>query len=213
MPSGDLVGGSYPLGRPLNALFGLAGQSAQANLPIRTNLEWPQFSGPLVDTAGSGVAASGVMYAVPIPVDVGMLVSKISVLVGATAASTPTHGFAALYSGTSVASPPLIGQSTDQATAAIAASARFDYTLTTANIITPAQAPYGWVWAAVGTTVTTTLPSLITVPSGAAGAVYRWFTNTPLYWSQTSGSAVGATAPATLINASTLTIAPVMFLS
>jgi hypothetical protein len=208
-----LVKGHYPTSAGLQALFGLVGQVAEANLPVRTNMEWPIASGPLVDTAGASVAASGVMAAVPVPVDVGMTVTKVSIFVGATAASTPTHNFAALYSGTTVASPPLIGQSTDGATAAIAASTRFDFTLTTAQTITQAQAPNGYIWVAYAFTATTTLPSQITIPVGAAACQYRWFANTPLYWSQTSGSAVAGTAPATLINASTLTVAPVVAIS
>jgi hypothetical protein len=95
----------------------------------------------------------------------------------------------------------------------VAASARFDFTLTTATVITPAVAPNGYIFVAYAFTVTTTLPSQITVPCGAAAASYRWFTNSPLYWSQTSGAAVAGTAPATLINASTLTVAPIVVLS
>lgn len=210
----DLTSGHYPQMASLQALVGNVGNVAQANVPVRSNLElMGVFAGPLVDTAGASVAASGVMAAVPVPVDVGMVISKISILVGATGASTPTHNFGALYSGTTVASPPLIGQSTDGTTAAIAASTRFDFTLTTPNVVTPAQAPWGYIWVAYAFTVTTTLPSQVTIPCGAAAAQYRWFTNTPLYFSQTSGSAVGATAPATLVNASTLTVAPVVFVS
>jgi hypothetical protein len=183
-------------------------------VPIRSNLEFAGvFAGPLVDTAGASVAASGVMAAVPVPVDVGMVVSKISIFVGATAASTPTHNFGALYSGTAVASPPLIGQSTDGTTAAVAASTRFDFTLTAQQTITAAQAPNGWIWVAYSFTATTTLPSQLTVPCGAAAAQYRWFAGSPLYFSQTSGSAVAGTATATLINASTLTVAPVVAIS
>ena len=156
---------------------------------IRSNMEINTISGPAVDTAGASVAASGVMVAVPVPVDVGMTVSRVSFLVGATAASTPTHSFGAIYSGTTVASPPLIGQSTDGSTAAVAASTRFDFNLTTPTVITSAMAPSGYIWAAFGNTATTTLPSILTLPCGAAAGQYRWFTNTPLYWSLTSGSA------------------------
>ena len=207
----DLVSGHYPQSAALQALFGAGGSSAQANVPIRSNLEWGVFSGALADTAGASVAASGVAVAVPVPVDVGMTVTKISVLVGATAASTPTHGFTALYSGTTVASPPLIAQTPDITTTAVAASTRLDSTFTTPQTITAAQAPYGYVWAVYSATATTTLPSLITTPCGATATQYRWFANTPLYFSQTAGSSLGGTAASTLVNASTLTVAPVMF--
>ena len=209
----DLVSGFFPQKASLQAMFGQVGNVTQANVPVRSNLEWPVASGPLVDTAGASIAASGVLAAVPVPVDVGMVISKISIFVGATAASTPTHNFGALYSGTTVASPPLIGQSTDGGTAAVAASTRFDFTLTTPTVVTAAMAPWGYIWAGYSFTVTTTLPSAVTIPVGAAATQYRWFTNTPLYWSQTAGSSLGGTAAATLVNASTLTVAPVIALS
>ena len=177
--------GAVPTGTgdlSLQSFLGNAGQSTNAALPIRSNLEWDPYSGPAVDTAGASVAGSGVAWAVPVPVDVGMTVTNVSFLVGATAASTPTHSLGALYSGTTVTSPPVIGQSTDGGTAALAASTRFDFALTTPTVITSAMAPYGFVYASVAVTATTTLPSVVTLPCGASGTQYRWFTNTPLYF-------------------------------
>ena len=206
--------GHFPQNFPGFAWAGTQGQSAQANLPVRFNTEWSTpYSGALVDTASLGGTTTGVMVAVPCPVDVGMEISKISVLIGAGGAGTPTHSFAALYSGTTVAAPPLIGQTTDGLTAAIAASTRFDFSFAAGSqqVITAAQAPYGFVYVAIAVTAST-VPSCVTTPCGAAAAQYRWFTNTPLYFSQTSGSAVAGTAPATLINASTLVVAPVVLL-
>ncbi|MGP8180850.1 MAG: hypothetical protein ACLP1E_08745 [Acidimicrobiales bacterium] len=210
---GDLVSSHYPQNFALDSFLGQARNTVQGNIPVFSNLMWPVYSGPIVDTASLGGTTSGVMIAVPVPVDLGVTISKVSIIIGATAASTPTHGFAALYSGTTVAAPPLIGQSTDQLTAAMGASARFDYTLTSATTITSAQAPYGFVWAAVMSTVTTTVASCLTMPCGAAaGNAFRWFTNSPLYFSITSGSGLSGTAPATLIEASALTVAPITFL-
>jgi hypothetical protein len=206
-----LTHGRYPIFSPVQALCGQTAQSETANTPIRSNLELPIYSGALADTASLGGTTTGVMIAVPVPVDVGQTYSTVSFVVGATAASTPTHSFAALYSGTPVAAPPLIGQSTDGTTAAMAASTRFDFTLTTPQTITPAQAPQKYVWAAISVTSATTVPSAVTTPCGAAATQFRWFANGPLYFCQTSGSATAGTAPSTLINASTLTVAPVVF--
>jgi hypothetical protein len=208
-----LIRGHYPTQNALQSILGQPANSAQGDLPVRTNLEYTGIGG-LLDTAASLV--SGVMTAVAVPVDVGMTVTKVSVLTGGTAASTPTHSFAALYSGTTVAAPPLIGQSTDGTTTAIAASARFDFTLTTAQTITAAQAPYGYIWAAV-CCVGTTMPSLVTGPSNAAACQYAWFTNfaggqTTAAFAITSGSGITATAPATLVYASQKLVAPVVFL-
>lgn len=209
--AGDLVSSGYPLNGPgLQALLGKGGQKAQTNLPVRSNLEIPVYSGALVDTAASLV--SGVMTVVPVPVDIGMEISNISVLVGATPASTPTHQFAAVYSGTTVAAPPLIGQTVDATTTAIPATARYDFSFASGSqlVITSAQAPNGFIYVAIAVTGTA-VPSLITTPAGAAAGQYRWFANTPLFFSQTSGSAVGATAPATLVEASNPVTAPVVF--
>lgn len=202
---------AIPATQGIQSLYGDSGDSGQPGTPIRTNLEIPVFSGPIVDTAGATVPGSGVFVAVPVPVDVGMLVSTVSFCVGNTAASTPTHSFGAVYSGTTVASPPLIGQSTDGTTAAMAALTRFDFTLATPFTVTQAQAPNGWIWAGYSVTATTTVPSVLTVPCGAAVGQYRWFSNSPLYFSQTSGSALAGTAGSTLVNASTLTVAPIVF--
>lgn len=203
-----------PVNQALNAALGQPVNVVNTTFPARTNLEYLGITG-LVDTAASLV--SGVMTAVAIPVTVGMTITKISCLVGATAASTPTHQFAALYSGTTVAAPPLIGQSTDGTTTAIAASTRADFTLTTANVVTQAQAPYGYLWAAISTTGTGQ-PSLVTVDTGAAACQYAWFTNTlggqtTASFGITSGSAVAGTAPATLIYASQKLVVPVVFLT
>jgi hypothetical protein len=209
-----LIRGHYPTQNALQSILGQPANSAQGDLPVRTNLEYTGIGG-LLDTAASLV--SGVMTAVAVPVDAGQLITKVSVLTGATAASTPTHSFAALYSGTTVAAPPLIGQSTDGLTAPIAASARFDFTLTTPQLITSTNAPYGYVWVAISATGTT-MPSLVTGPSNAAACQYAWFTNfaggqTTAAFAITSGSGVNGTAPATLIYASQKLVAPVVFLT
>lgn len=219
----DLVSGRFPQLNPWWNMLGQPTNVVQADIPARSNLEYLGLGGGLTDSAaasGATILASGVMTAVPVPVDVGTVISKISILTGATAASTPTHSFGALYSGTNVAAPPLIGQSTDGSTAAIAASGRFDFTLTTANLVTASQAPFGYLWVAFSATYNTTGPSLVTSASTIATACqYQWFTNTlnpaagGVGFCITSGSSVAGTAPATLIGASAKTVAPVVFLT
>lgn len=218
----DLAGGRYPqqfswwniLGQPTNVI--------NTSYPIRSNLEYLGLGGGLTDTAASLV--SGVMTVVAMPVEVGVTISTVSVLVGASGASTPTHSFAALYSGTNVAAPPLIAQTADGTTTAQPASTRFDmkFTGTGANapqIITGAQAPFGFIWVAVSATATTSVPSLITnAGSIAAAGQYQWFTNTlaagtNTAFCMTSGASVGGTAPATLVYASQKLVAPLVFVS
>jgi hypothetical protein len=91
----DLVDGRYPqvdaqwsmLGQPVNV--------SQSDIPVFSNLRALGLGNP---TDGA-LAATGVACAVPIPVDYGAIISKVSLLVGATAEATGTHAWAALYSG------------------------------------------------------------------------------------------------------------------
>jgi len=214
-----LVRGRYPLTNSLYSILGQQANSAQGDMPVRSNLEYTGING-LVDTAASLVTQ--VMTVVPVPVDPGMVVTKVSVLTGVTAAGTPTNSWAALYAGTNVAAPALIAQTADGGAAAIAASARFDFTFTTgANApqqITPAQAPFGYIFVGIMSKATT-VPSLITQATGAAAGQYAWFTNTPgasfaavpgtLAFS--AGSSLVATAPSTLVSVAAKTVAPVVF--
>lgn len=211
-----LVHGRYPVNNAFQVHTATSAGTTQSNSPIRSNLELTAFFGGVqVDTASLGGATSGAYVSTICPVDIGATYTTISILVGATAASTPTHGFAALYSGTTAAAPPLIAQSTDQLTAVMAASTRFDYVLSSPTTITPAMAPNGYVNVAVVSTVTTTVPSCVTVPTLQIAATgYAWFTGSPLRknLAQTA-TAAASTAPATLATTATLSVAPIVFLS
>lgn len=214
-----LLAGRYPIRNGLWSILGQPVNGAQSSTPVRSNLEYLGLGGGLTDTAASLV--SGVLTAVAVPVDWGQVISTVSVLTGATAASTPTHSFAVLYAGTNVAAPPIItgSQSVDGLTGAIGASARKDFTLGTAALITPTNAPYGYIWAGVSVTATTAVPSLVTnAGTIAAAAQYQWFTNTlaagtNTAFAMTAGSALAGTAATTLIYASQKTVAPLVFLS
>jgi hypothetical protein len=209
-----LVHGRYPVYSAGQVASGNIAGSLQTNRPVRSNLELTEFfGGTQVDTASLGGTTTGVYVSTICPVDVGCTYSTVSVLIGATAASTPAHGYAALYSGTAVTAPPLIGHSLDQLTAAMTASTRFDYTLASPATITPAQAPYGYVNVAIVSTVTTTVASAVTVPVLSIAATnYAWFTGTPKgqYLAQTA-SAAASMAPTTLANTATLSVAPVVW--
>ena len=213
----DLVSGRYPQANPLWSLFGLQTNVLDNEAPVFSNAEWLGING-LADTSASLVTQ--LMTVVPVPVDAGNSISKISVLVGATAGATMTHQWAALYAGTNTATPALIGQTPDGTSGAIAASARFDFSFATPQLITPALAPYGYVFAAI-MVAASTVPSLATVPNGAAAVQYAWWSNTPgasfatvpgaLAFS--AGSSLGATAPTTLTSVAAKTVAPLVFLS
>jgi hypothetical protein len=206
--SGDLVGGGYPVIDPFTAL-GLPSNVAQGNIAARSNLHYG-ILGSLQDAAASLV--SGDLTYVPVPVCVGDLIQTVTVLVGATGASTPTHQFAALYSGVLTTAKILGSQSTDGTTTAIPASTALAFTLGSKYIIQPADAPNGYILVGLSVTAST-VPSLVsgTVPTATQKT---WFTNTPLLGA-TYSSALGATAPTsiTLASASALASPPVVILT
>lgn len=206
--SGDLVSGGYPLTNPFAAL-GLAANAVQGNIVARSNLQYG-ILGSLQDAAAALV--TGDLTYVPVPVNIGDVFSTVTVQVGATAASTPTHAWAALYSGVLTTAKILGTQSADSTTTAIAASSQLAFTLGTKYIIQPGDAPFGYILVGLSATAST-VPSLMsgTVPTAIQKA---WATNVPLIGA-TYSSALGATAPAsiTLASASALATPPVVFLT
>lgn len=202
----DLVRGRYPVTSPLATLTGFASNATQGNIAVRSNLTWFGLGNP---TDGA-LAATGVGCAVAIPVEVGDTFTKISILAGATAEATGTHMFAALYSG--IAVPALLAQSADNTTAAaVAASARFDYTLASPVTVTNATAPGGFIYASIAVTAGTVPTAMVVSAPTAIG--YQWYSTGPLFLSATHGSALGATAAATIASPSAKAVAPIVFLS
>ena len=202
----DLVRGRYQTTNPLWSSLGQPVNASQSDIAVRTNLT--AVTAALTDGAAF---ASGVCTAVPIAVEFGDIISKISLFVGATAEATGTHAFAALYSG--IAVPALLAHSADvTGAAALAASARYDFTLATPVLITPTNAPNGFVYASIAVTATTQ-PTAASYTVAAAVA-YQWYTNSPLKMGAiTHGSAVGATAPATIASPAAQAVTPVFVLS
>ena len=194
--------------QPWHSVFGNPVQSGQTGRPGRSNLSYIGVAN-LTDGAA---AATGVMSCTAVPVEVGDVITTVTYFAGATAGGTMTHQFAALYSGTNVAAPPLIAQSTDTTSAAIGASAKFPYTLSAPVTITAAMAPNGFIYAALGITATT-------VPTAVGGffvtaAEYQYIsTGSPILLGGTSGSAVGATAPATLASLTFKAAVPLVLLT
>lgn len=203
--AGDLVSGGYPVNYSFAKITGLARNATQGNTTIRSNAEWFGLGNP---TDGA-LAATGVGCAVAIPVEWGDVITKISILAGATAVGTATHIFAALYSG--IATPALMAQSTDVTTDAIVASAKYDFTLATPQTITTTNAPGGFVYASIAITATTVATAMVVSTPTAVG--YKWFTGGPLFLSATHGSALAATAAATIASPAAKAVCPIVFLS
>lgn len=140
-----------------------------------------------------------VMRSVAIALQPGDLVTNITFKSGATAADTPTNWWVALYS--SAATPALLSQSADQTTTAWAANTVKTVALATPQRITTA----GVYYAAIMMKATATV-SLIGADVGIAGAAAAILSSKIL--SQTSGSSLTDTAPATITSATTSDLVP-----
>lgn len=139
------------------------------------------------------IAATGVVLSTGVPLQYGDVVTSISFVTGATAAGTPTAGFAALYSPAGA----LLAQTADFGSTARAANTAYKVTLATAQTITTP----GLYYVAVSFTATT-VPTLRGasvlngVVAGAAGVSAAVLV-------QSHGTGVGATAPATIATPTT----------
>lgn len=205
MPA-DLVGGHYPTYSAQDALLGQARNVTQANLPAFTNFPWV---GATDESDAAASLVGGKLTVISVPVDIGVPITDISAMVGVTGASTPTHAWAALYSGTLTTATLLGTQSPDKTTTAIAASTTWTSVISTYTI-QPADAPYGYIYVGLSQTGTG-VSSLIGGGMATAGQ-YAWFTDSPPFFAGTYSSALGATAPATVTLASVTAIATVPFI-
>ena len=204
----DLVRGRYHVTNPVWSYLGQPVNATQSDIAYRSNAAVTGLAG-LADTAAA--LTTQVCTSVPVPVEYGDVITKISVVVGATAAGTPTNSFAALYSGIAT-TPALLAQSTDITTTAIAASGVFTWTLASPIMVTPTNAPNGYLYASIMVKATT-VPSLATV-SVATAVGYKFFTNSPLgMGALTHGSSLTATAPTTIASSTAQAATPIVFLS
>lgn len=152
----------------------------------------------LADSAGDSghvALATGVMTSVPLFLAAGELVTNLTFISGATAAGTPTAWWYALYSMDTT--PALLAQTADQTTTAWAANTVKTLALATACRV----AKTGLYWAAINVTATTP-PSLI----GAVGA--KPVITGERNLSQSSGSGLTTTAPATIATPAVKTFVP-----
>lgn len=144
--------------------------------------------------------ATGVMTAVALPLRTGQTVTSLTFVSGATAAGTPTHWWFALYSN--AATPALLAQSADQTSGAWAAHTAKTLALATPQLVTAD----GIYYAAVMVTATTppTLEGITLENAVAAGAIVTGMA----VLAQTSGSALAASAPATIATPTTVATVP-----
>lgn len=212
----DLVGAGFPIAWPYTALLGGSTNVVSPNTPARSNLEWYG-----IDSATSTTlpASSGAATVIAVPVTPGLTITNVKVLVTATAASAPTHQWAAIYAGTGSA-PALVAQGTDLTSAAIAANNYYNFTFGTPLVISNVStvAPNGFVYVAIGVTATT-LPTVMCLPGPATAAYFTplYTTNptssAPLFLGATFGSTQAGTAPTTITSASNTATIPCIWLT
>ncbi|MBP5931830.1 hypothetical protein F3K39_28255 [Streptomyces sp. LBUM 1479] len=134
---------------------------------------------------GQVALVTQVMTSVPIHLQAGDVITNLSFRSGATAADTPTNWWFALYSD--AATPALLAQTADQLTTAWAANTTMTKALASAYTVPKT----GIYWAAIMVKATA-VPTLL--GSVAAPAIVTGERNL----SQSSGSALTTTAPATI---------------
>ncbi|MFE3578716.1 hypothetical protein [Streptomyces vinaceus] len=176
-----------------------AGDPTSPDTFFRRNL--PRIG--LYDSAGDTgqvALATGVMTSVPIHLRAGDVITTVSVRSGATAAGTPTNYWVALYD--SSATPALLAQSADQTSTAWAANTTKSLALSAPVTITRS----GIYW--VGIMVTATTPPTL-LGACAAPAVVTGERNL----SQSSGSSLTATAPATITSVTAKSFVPYVVLT
>ncbi len=161
-----------------------AADPADPDTVFRRNLPRTGLTDSAGDT-GHVALATGVMTSAPIFLVAGDLVTNLSFVSGATAAGTPTNWWFALYSMD--ATPALIAQSADQTSTAWAENTAKTLALATAYRVVKT----GLYYAACMVTATTP-PSLM----GTIGV--KPVVTGERNLSQSSGSGLTTTAPATI---------------
>jgi hypothetical protein len=156
----------------------------------------PRSAGIGTDNA---IAATGVELAVAIAIpDPGTLVTTISFVVGATAAGSPTAGYVVLRDSTGAK----LVQSADFGSTARAANTAYNIAVTTPYLVTSPGLYY------IGISFTaSTVPTLRGITNGNAAVNGALGLSMPIL-AQSHGSAVGATAPATVATPTTVATIP-----
>jgi hypothetical protein len=168
-----------------------------------TNTTFAESIPRISAAADVAIAATGVEIAIAVPLQVGDIVSTITFVTGATAAATPTAGYAALRSPDGA----LLAQTADFGSTARAANTAYPVTLATPQLITVAGMYLVGLSFTAGTVPTmrgATVGNAVVAGALGLGAVVL---------AKTHGSSVGATAPATVATPTTVASIPYVVLT
>jgi hypothetical protein len=186
-------------GVPRDAIGYLNTAQPAVNTFGRANM--PRFG--LADSGGdtgSAPLVTQVMTTVPLFLTAGDVITNLTFHSGQTAAGTPTNYWAALYDAQ--ATPALLAQSADQTTAAWAAFTAKAFALSAPQTINKT----GVYWAALMVKATA-------VPSLLGCLVPKPILTGERNLAQSSGSALVATAPATIATPTVQSFAPFVLAS
>lgn len=159
-----------------------------------TNTTFAETVERILVTSSVAIAATGVEYSVGVPLQFGEVVTSITFVTGGTAAATPTAGYAVLRdpSGTKLV------QTADFGSTARAANTVYTVALTAPYTVTTPGLYYLGISFTAGTVPTLAGAALNNaVVAGALGLSAKIL-------AQTHGSAVGATAPASIATPTTV---------
>ncbi len=169
----DLLSGHYPPQEQLWRLLGMPSNATQSNIPPRTNLSFLGYSAA-VDLAATATKKG--MFAA-VPVQEGDVITKVSTFIGATEGKTGVKSFVAVYEGTTAKKEAaLLGQS-KVLEVAIKPKLILTEELEKAILITPSNAPNGYVFVGL-ITEATTLPTQVGVEVPVA-CQKNYFTKMP----------------------------------
>lgn len=169
----DLVHGRYAVEDPIWHMLGKPTNATQSDIGVRSNIYFFGY-GTALDSAQPATKKGAF---VAIPVQEGDIISKVSVLVGATEGKTGVKSFVALYEGISGKKEAgLLGQS-KVAEVAIKPKKILTEELEKSVLITSTNAPGGWVYAGL-IVEATTIETLIGTKEVAA-AQKEWFAKGP----------------------------------
>ncbi len=192
----DILSGRYSQQSPWWSVFGMQNNLAQPNRPADTSLPpYPGLAGLFAEEAPI-VTKEETTF--PAWIEWGKTIEKFSFCLGATAIETLTHAWIAVRTGAGCTAggsgaageikPVLVAESADETGLTGAKTTTWSISLKKPLLITPENAPFGYVYVSVFATATkvgtyvafkTQLAALNKVASGLK--VFPWFPNVPIY--------------------------------
>ena len=146
----DQVSGRYQSLNPYYSAFGLAANATQSDVPARSNLEI-HGGGSLTE----GILVTGKQALVLIPVSYGDVITNVNMPIAGKEGEASSETFAAIYTGAANGKTSTLITQSAAKTAALTKEKLLTHELKESVLITPANAPFGFVYAGFSETGTT----------------------------------------------------------